>query len=70
MGVAGEKGAVAVLRCVRGRCFGKKNPGVGRDMVESEDFGRKTIRREHSFPGRCAKIFCHSGFFGALQGLR
>jgi hypothetical protein len=32
-GVAGEKGAVAVLRCVGGRCFGKKPPGVGRDMA-------------------------------------
>ena len=33
MGVAGEKGAFAVLRCVFGRGLGKKTPEVGRDMA-------------------------------------
>ena len=57
MGVAGEKGAFAVLRCVFGPGLGKKTSGVGRDMAESGDFGGKTIRRERSFPGRSTKIF-------------
>jgi len=64
MGVAGEKGAFAVLRCVGGRCFGKKTSGVGQDMAESGDFWRKTMRRERSFPGRLAKIVFGSGLFG------
>ena len=52
------------------RCLGKKTSGVGRDMVESGDFGGKTMRREHSFPGRSAKIYWHSGIFWGASGLQ
>ena len=70
-GVAGEKGAFAVLRCVFGRGLGKKTSGVGRDMVESGDFGGKTMQRERSFPVRSAKISLGSGFLeGVLQAFR
>ena len=64
MGVAGEKGAESVVRCVGGRCLGKRSSGVGRDMAALGDFGGKTMRREHSFPSRFRKnvpilIFSH-----------
>ena len=59
-----------MLRCVRGRGVGLKTPGVGRDMAALGDFGGKTMRREHSFPGRCAKIYWHSGIFWGASGLQ
>jgi hypothetical protein len=37
MGVAGERGAFAVLRCVLGRGLGKKTSGVGRSSFPSSD---------------------------------
>ena len=67
MGVAGEKGAESVVRCVGGRCLGKRSSGVGRDMAALGDFGGKTMRRERSFPGRLAKISLGCGCLdGAL----
>ena len=56
MGVAGEKGAFAVFRCVGGRCFGEKTSGFGRDVAGSGDFGAEIIGREHSLSVRLAKI--------------
>ena len=71
MGVAGEKGAESVVRCVGGRCLGKRSSGVGRDMAALGDFGGKIIRRERNFPGRLAKIVFGSGCLnGALQVFR
>ena len=46
---AGERGENAVLRCVGGRCFGKKSSGVGRDMAALGDFGGKIIGASIAF---------------------